>query len=125
MIPLAAGLFPTPDISLNPTTAKIAVSDGVPPTDQEPSTMPTASKTRQVMRSRIWTVALLLAGLTVESSAQTPSEWVGKRVITKFGAVLQVDGRVIDNEKLENSPRGGQRAVCRIYRVEQANGPWL
>jgi tetratricopeptide (TPR) repeat protein len=89
------------------------------------SMMPTASKAWKLMRCRIWVFALLAIGLPGASSAQTPREWVGKRVITKFGAVLQVDGRVIDNEKLENTPRGGQRAISRIYRVEQANSPWL
>jgi tetratricopeptide (TPR) repeat protein len=89
------------------------------------SIMPTASKAWKVVRCRIWVFALLATGLPGSSTAQTPREWVGKRVITKFGAVLQVDGQVIDNEKLENSPSTGQRAISRIYRVQQSNGPWL
>ena len=68
---------------------------------------------------------IVLATGPGEALAQAGQEWVGQRVITKFGATLQVDGRVIDDEKLVNSARGGQRKAFRIYRVEQVNGPWL
>ncbi len=57
--------------------------------------------------------------------AQDANEWVGKRIILQFNSVLRVGNQVVDNQKLENRDRGGQRERSRIYRVEQVNGPWL
>ena len=81
-------------------------------------------------RARTGVVAWSLVALIVfangqRSLGQNGQEWIGRRVITKFGAVLRVGKQVVDNEKLENTARGGVRGVDRIYRVEQVNVPWL
>jgi len=75
---------------------------------------------------RAWAIGvLILAVLPGSLQAQNDGGWIGKRVITRFGTVLQDGLQGIDNEKLENRPRGGQRSEFRIYRVEHVNGPWL
>jgi tetratricopeptide (TPR) repeat protein len=79
---------------------------------------------RRSLRIALFALAML-ATFPVATSAQVGQEWVGKRVITRFGAVLQADGLVVDDEKLENRSRGGQRREFRIYRVEQVEGPWI
>ena len=77
------------------------------------------SKNFGCLRIWIFNLALLLAAPRA-LFAQKPEEWIGKRVITRFVAVLRVDGKVIDNQKLESSPSSGQRQVLRLYRVEQS-----
>ncbi|MGA7500468.1 MAG: tetratricopeptide repeat protein, partial [Isosphaeraceae bacterium] len=58
--------------------------------------------------------------------AQAENGWIGKRVITQYGTVLQVGNQVVDDEgRGKNLARGKDQAVFRIYKVEQANGPWL
>ncbi len=60
----------------------------------------------------------LFAVLTVVASSAVAQEgggWVGKRVIIKFGAALEVDGQALDDE--------GQFFLS--YRVEGVKGPWL
>ena len=58
--------------------------------------------------------------------AQTPESWVGKRVITHYGAVLKVKGQIEDDAGRGKSlQRGKDRSDHRIYRVEQTNGKWL
>jgi tetratricopeptide (TPR) repeat protein len=78
-----------------------------------------------VMALAMIAVAPVVAWGQAGQVVQAGPEWVGQRVITRFGAVLQADGRVIDDEKLENRSRGGKRREFRIYRVEEVNGPWL
>ena len=73
--------------------------------------------------------ALLLAALVVPFSVfgQDNSGWIGQRVITHFGAVLQIGNQVVDDEKRStNLPVSGKdRRVFRVYRVEHVNGHWL
>ncbi len=72
---------------------------------------------------------LLLAGILAGPAplqAQAENNWIGKRVITQYGTVLQVGNQVIDDEgRGKNLARGKERNDFRIYKVEQANGPWL
>ena len=47
-------------------------------------------------------------------------------MITEYGTVLQVGNQVVDDEgRGKNLARGKDQEVFRIYKVEQANGPWL
>jgi len=69
-------------------------------------------------------VAALAAGPR-PAAGQAGGEWVGRRVILQFHSVLRVGNQVVDNQKLEASPRVGQWALSRIYRVEQVSGPWI
>ena len=58
--------------------------------------------------------------------AQTPESWVGKRVITHYGAVLKVKGQVEnDADRGKNLRRGKDQQSFRVYKVEQTNGQWL
>ncbi|MGO9812532.1 MAG: tetratricopeptide repeat protein [Isosphaeraceae bacterium] len=72
---------------------------------------------------------LLLAGILAGPAplqAQAENGWIGKRVITQYGTVLQVGNQVVDDEgRGKNLARGKEQQVFRIYKVEQANGPWL
>ena len=71
----------------------------------------------------------VLAGILAEPvplQAQAENGWIGKRVITQYGTVLQVGNQVVDDEgRGKNLARGKEQNVFRIYKVEQANGPWL
>ena len=73
--------------------------------------------------------AFLFAALIIPTSlfGQDNSAWVGKRVITHFGAVLQIGNQVVDDEKrsINLSVSGKDRNTLRVYRVEQINGNWL
>ena len=52
--------------------------------------------------------------------------WVGKRVLTRYGTVLQVDGKpVADEWRGRNLDRGKDQSAFLVYKVEQANPPWL
>jgi hypothetical protein len=70
---------------------------------------------------------LLLAGILAGPAplqAQAENGWIGKRVITQYGTVLQVGNQVVDNEgRGKNLARGKEQRVFRIYKVEQTNGP--
>jgi len=74
---------------------------------------------------------LLLAGILAGPAplqAQAENGWIGKRVITQYGTVLQVGNQVVDDEgRGKNLARGKDQNVFRIYKVEQANGSrlWL
>ena len=72
---------------------------------------------------------LLLAGILAGPAplqAQAENGWIGKRVITQYGTVLQVGNQVVDDEgRGKNLARGKEQNVFWIYKVEQANGPWL
>jgi Tetratricopeptide repeat len=57
--------------------------------------------------------------------AQDGPTKIGQRVVTRFGAVLRVGNRIVDDEKLENSPSGRLRNLSRIYCVTRTNGAWL
>ena len=71
--------------------------------------------------------ALIAATGMRPASAQggSKNERLGKRVITKSGAVLKVGNTIVDNEKPESGFAGGLRTDRRVYRVEHVNGPWL
>ena len=71
---------------------------------------------------------MILCGSHVVTLAQQAAESpdVGKRVITQYGTVLQVGGQVVDDEgRGKQLARGKDHKDFRIYKVEQANGPWL
>src|SRR5208337_2720422 len=72
---------------------------------------------------------LLLVGILAGPAplqAQAENGWIGKGVITQYGTVLQVGNQVVDDEgRGKNLARGKEQAVFRIYKIEQANGPWL
>jgi tetratricopeptide (TPR) repeat protein len=68
--------------------------------------------------------AVIMSSITAQSLAQDGKEWVGQRVVTKFGAVLRVGKQVVDDDALANSG-SGMRNHSRIYRVEQESGRWL
>lgn len=73
-------------------------------------------------------VVLAMAALGTISSAKAgdASAWVGRRVIVKYGTVLQVDGKVVDDGgRKRNQARGRDQTAFRVYRVQQTNGPWL
>src|SRR5690606_12482686 len=58
--------------------------------------------------------------------ADNLSSWIGERVITRYGTVLQVDGQPVKNERWEvNKTRGKDQTRFLVYRVERANAPWL
>jgi len=60
------------------------------------------------------------------SRAQTGDSWLGKRVITRYGAVLRVGTQVVDDEdRGKNLARGKERNTFRIYRVERTKDGWL
>jgi tetratricopeptide (TPR) repeat protein len=73
--------------------------------------------------------AFLLATLIVPTSVfgQDNSGWIGKRVITHYGAVLQIGNQVVDDEKRSTNltVSGNDKRLFRIYRVEHVNGSWL
>jgi tetratricopeptide (TPR) repeat protein len=64
--------------------------------------------------TRVVLAAVVLAMVAVRARAQGNGGWVGERVITRYGTVLKVGRKIVDDEK-----------VHRIYTVEQTNGPWL
>ena len=74
----------------------------------------------------MWCVAapLMMAGL---ANARADDPWIGKRVFTQFGTVLRVGNQVVDDEGRTTSltVSGRDRAIGRVYRVEQVNGEWL
>lgn len=70
-------------------------------------------------------VAILFLG-PVTARSENDALWVSRRVITKYGAVLKIGGRVVDDGKRSlNQSRGLDKAVFRVYRVERTNGAWL
>ena len=73
--------------------------------------------------------AFLLAVLIVPTSAfsQDRSAWIGKRVITHYGAVLQMGNQVVDDVKrgITFSFSGKDRNNFRVCRVDYVNGNWL
>ena len=73
--------------------------------------------------------AMLLAALLVPTPlfGQEASTWIGQRVITHYGAVLQIGNQVVDDEKRSTNltVSGKDRSDFRVYRVEHVNGNWL
>jgi len=60
------------------------------------------------------------------SAGESLESWVGKRVITRYGTILQVDGKpIIDEWRGRNLDRGKDQAVFRVYQVERTNDPWI
>jgi tetratricopeptide (TPR) repeat protein len=72
---------------------------------------------------RLAVAFVIVAG--IGHQAEGEDSWQGRRVITKFGTVLRVGKRVVDDEKREPDARGSERRLSRVYRVERVNGPWL
>lgn len=59
-------------------------------------------------------------------AADSLESWVGRRVITRFGTVLQVDGAPIKDERLvRNRDRGKEQSPFLVYKVQRASAPWL
>lgn len=59
-------------------------------------------------------------------AAESLESWVGKRVLTRYGTVLQIDGKPIKDERWErNHDRGKDQTRFLVYRVERINAPWL
>ena len=73
--------------------------------------------------------ALIFAALVIPTPVfgQDNSSWVGKRVITHYGAVLQIGNQVVDDEERTTNLAisGKERSILRVYRVEHVNGNWL
>ena len=67
---------------------------------------------------------LAIAGL---AQAQAKDPWIGRRVFTKFGTILKVGGKVVDDEGRSKNIKisGVDRNEVRVYRVEHAKGEWL
>jgi len=93
-------------------------------------------RNRRERRDRWWlgplAVLVAMGGLARVSAqeaakdAADASAWVGRRVVTKYGTVLQVGGKVVDDAgRKGNQARGRDLAAFRVYRVDQASGPWL
>jgi hypothetical protein len=56
----------------------------------------------------------------------SPDLWIGKRVITTYGTVLQVKDQVVDDaDRGKNLARGKDQNTHRVYKVKHVNGPWL
>lgn len=61
-----------------------------------------------------------------DNAAKPLESWVGKRVLTRYGTVLQVDGAPIKDERRAlNQARGKDQTRFLVYQVERANDPWL
>jgi Tfp pilus assembly protein PilF len=65
---------------------------------------------------------LIIAALLVGQG-----DWVGQRVITKVGTVLQVGRTVVSDEgrSRDFAVSGHDPRIFCVYRVERVNGPWL
>src|SRR5262245_59511280 len=74
----------------------------------------------------LWTVVAHLILLS-EAHPQTQSSWIGRRVITQYGAVLKVGKQVVDDAGRTASltASGKDRSLFRVYRVEHTKGEWL
>ncbi|MDR3623357.1 MAG: tetratricopeptide repeat protein [Paludisphaera borealis] len=74
-------------------------------------------------------LALAVLGGPSTSPAQTApaaDTWIGRRVITKYGTVLRVDGKPVDDEgRGKYQARGKEFRDFRIYSVEQVDGASL
>ncbi len=72
-----------------------------------------------------WSLLMLVVSASCQRSPVPNSQqWVGKRVITKSVAGLQLSSQAVNNEKLGNSA-ADSRTLGRVYRVERVSGPWL
>ena len=80
------------------------------------------------VRAGVLTWSLLAFVVSVNgqrSLGQNGQVWAGKRVITKFVAVLRADDQVAGDGKLENAARGGSRNRDHVYRIAASPGqPW-
>ena len=70
-------------------------------------------------------LAWVVAAIGGPALAGEGQAWLGRRVITKFGAVLRVGKQVIDQESFDEIGARGSRRLNRTWRVEQINGSWL
>ncbi len=71
--------------------------------------------------------ASALMGSPAAARVDRPADWVGRRVMIRFGTVLHVGDLAVDDQRLDVSPRGRRRRVVRVYRVEKTEGDrlWL
>jgi len=66
------------------------------------------------------------ASAAAAATAAAPNPWIGERVITRYGAVLQVDGKPVDDGgRNKNRARGRDEKIFRVYKVERISGPWF
>jgi tetratricopeptide (TPR) repeat protein len=79
------------------------------------------------MRRLVAISAAVLVLAPVPGRGQGVDPWVGKRVITHYGAQLKVGNQVVDDEGRSHDLTvvGRDRNDFRVYRVERTNGPWL
>jgi tetratricopeptide (TPR) repeat protein len=72
-------------------------------------------------------VVMALMIVVAARAADGDGDWIGRRVITRYGATLHIGGRVIDDEGRDRAraASGKDRRVFRVYRVERVEGPWL
>ena len=77
--------------------------------------------------SRIVVAAAALVLATAQAHGQETADWIGQRVITKFGTVLKVGTRVVDRENVRRTAPGVHRRDFRVYRVERVESTrvWL
>ena len=69
---------------------------------------------------------MIVLARPIPLQAQAENDWIGKRVITQYATVLQVGNQIVNDEgRGKNLARGKEQNIFRIYKVEQANGPWL
>ena len=79
---------------------------------------------QRTVRRAMAAVLAMAFGPAIVARADDP--WVGRRVITRYGAVLKVGRQVVDDEgRGRASSRGIDQRIFRVYRVEQVNGRWL
>ena len=80
------------------------------------------------MQRWVWVAtAVVLTTIGAVRAADGGGDWVGMRVITRYGATLAVGGKVVNDEGRDRAraASGKERRNFRIYRVEQVQGPWL
>lgn len=74
----------------------------------------------------LFALAITPSPVAAQDAGAEADSWVGKRVVTRYGTVLRVGDKVVDDGgRRENLGRGRDQVVFRVYKVDQANGPWL
>jgi tetratricopeptide (TPR) repeat protein len=77
---------------------------------------------RQLARVLVAVVAIVSASNLAPAQ---DSGWIGQRVITKWGTVLKVGGRIVDRENFRKKGPGTWYRDLRVYRVERVSGTRL
>ena len=69
-------------------------------------------------------LVLILAATADARGQASAKDWVGRRVLTKFGTDLkEADGKfTADSEQRESRSTGGERRAARVYKVVEADG---